>query len=59
MIETERSKEDKREQTIKNCHEEIEKMRLDSQFGIERAEAQRNITQTMKRHKEELNRLTM
>jgi hypothetical protein len=59
MIEAERKKEDQRESRLRNCHEEIEKMELETEFGLQRAEAQRNITQTMKRHKEELNRLTL
>lgn len=58
MIEAERKKEEGREKEIKKCKDELERAELDNKYGVERAEAQRNIKMTIERHKSELARST-
>ena len=59
MIEGERTKEDQREMKLKQCNDELERQQFENQYGIQRAEAQRNITTMMKKHREELDRIAV
>lgn len=59
MIEAERKKEEQRDQHLRKCTDELERMELENKFGIERAEAQRSIKLTMNRHKDEMTKTSV
>ena len=58
MIEMERRNEDLREANIRDARSEKERSLLEAQYEVERAEAQTRIRKVMKKHREEIDRLT-
>ena len=58
MIDTERRNEDIRESNIREARTDKERSLLEAQYEVERAEAQTRIRKVMKKHREEIDRVT-
>lgn len=58
MIEQERRNEDIREANIREARSDKDRTLLEAQYEVERAEAQTRIRKVMKKHRDEIDRVT-